>query len=90
MEKCISNQSQPKCKEISQPTNYQVIDWLRETNSIYLSILPSLEDEVLFDLMLVDVAMKEKLTKHINSNNYNSAVEECIIWAFENISINNQ
>ena len=34
--------------------------------------------------------MKEKLTKHINSNNYNSAVEECIIWALENISINNQ
>ena len=77
-------------KEISQPTNYQVIEWLRETNSIYLSILPSLEDEVSFDLMLVDVAMKEKLTKHINSNNYNSAIEECIVWALENISINNQ
>lgn len=51
--------------------------------ALYLSILPSMEDEVSFDLMLADVAMKEKLTKHINSNNYNSAIEECIIWALK-------
>lgn len=74
-------------REISQPTKYQVLDWLRESCGIYLSVLPSLDEEV-FNLDVITIDKRERFTSTFRCNDYESALEESLLWILENIFTN--